>query len=1756
LKIVKNGGHRFVHEENVSIDSSENVPRLNKKVMVCNVFLVDKILPCISNDLSIKINDKVIISNNSNIGIVMSTVFYTPSTIPYPLNKMKIIIRKVSHPNSTPKPKSTPENNHITQEQYDNDYLALEKKVKYWKEQLIDLSKRNRMINYKDTKRSSLKILEPDFTELFNSLAITEKELTFQYPIDKNSDIKTFSMLTLLKTLAYPISVKVGDIHTDRTIDEREKTLDNLRAKSKLAREEQGANILYLSFGFIEWKNSANEPLKSPALMMPVLLKHKSVQSPYTLSRYDEDIEINPAIYYLFNKQYGIKLPAFKLENEKSLECYMKDIEKIIEPSGWKLSREVNLGLMSFIKLSMYYDLDDNKNLKRMYKNPLIKAMINNTIIPYENNCFDADSILPYECNEVLMADSSQQEAIALSKKGISFVMQGPPGTGKSQTITNIISQALADGKSVLFVSEKAAALQVVYKRLNEAGLDKFCLALHNHKANKKAIIENIADNFNLKSTRKYTNDSAELMELYERRQFLTQYAKEIHENIPPLNKSLYEVFGELNSLKNTHNIEFNIDGLTLIESPQYHRILYRIVEYEKALQYLGMKFSDNPWKGTVVKEVTQNFKDDLSKKTEGLTNRLLSLRKKFSTIMKSFNLNGICSWTDIIQTISLFNAIEKMPLFPFKWSIQTEREDLLKKANFANAKTKEYLKEFNALNFYFDKTFFNQDFSTYLDNINQTVRNIKNIDKEFQKDWAKIIDDSKNIEVLAVNTKNQLENIICAYEKGKSILFLPFSNLDTIEHVNIFADFLNLMFKAPALRKEWFDFGVFQKTRRLFVQAHNHFITLNDKKKFLMQEWEESALNMDAKSMLTRFKIKYNSFLKIFKFSYWTDIKTVRRVSKKIDLKISKTEIAAFLCQVIEINKEILWFSDNQQLLKECFGNFYIQQLTDWEMIDSCLSCVEKIYDAFPHNIVPDDLINILYDRANHIPIFNKLSSLLSTLNKENLTLVSANISKIFSDYSHKGIREYLLPKLNYLCAQSNKLVNSIAKISAYCLQNIPNSVLIEKVPQVIELNKTYNVLEKLYGDYQDFFGENLKGLETNWDLIIFNLKSITEFFAMDGVEKITEKFISMFCDNSYLKSEIYRAKNDLQYHIAQTENSYSAFKNLFEQSPNIDNTDVGEIATRVNDCISNIATLEKWISYTEKRNSCNEIGLEDFTKKIEAYDNTLKNIVDIFKKRFFTLWIQAVIDGKKIISHYLYQQNHNEDIERFVWLDKRQAFIARQRIKQNIIKGIRDWNENIIERTILNREASKSKRIMPLRELFKSIPNLLLKLKPCMMMSPLSVAYFLDAQSYNFDMVIFDEASQIFPQDAIGSIFRGRQVIIAGDTKQLPPTNFFTINTDNEEDLDRDDEEFVETESYDSILEETAGVLPNSTLLWHYRSKYEDLIAFSNQKIYENKLITFPSNINNGKDIGVEFVFVKDGIYEGKGRNLTEALRCVELVKEHIEKTPQRSLGIIAFSKSQQEIIAQEIQKFREKNRKYESFFEEGKEGEFFVKNLENVQGDERDTIIFSVSYGKTKEQKDKNQPMHLRFGPLGQKRGERRLNVAITRAKSNIKLVSSVFAQDIDLSHTQSEGIKMLCQYIEFARNRSADVSIPQSENDEDKFLDSVADFLISKGYKIKKYVGCSGYKIDVAIVHPQDDNCFVAGIECDGHSYSLAKSARDRDHLRKSVLESMGWQIYRIWSLEWTMNPVREKNNLLTFIETAIKEFIYDKKNEIR
>src|SRR5690554_5446269 len=449
-----------------------------------------------------------------------------------------------------------------------------------------------------------------------------------------------------------------------------------------------------------------------------------------------------------------------------------------------------------------------------------------------------------------------------------------------------------------------------------------------------------------------------------------------------------------------------------------------------------------------------------------------------------------------------------------------------------------------------------------------------------------------------------------------------------------------------------------------------------------------------------------------------------------------------------------------------------------------------------------------------------------------------------------------------------------------------------------------------------------------------------------------------------------------------------------------------------------------------------------------------------------------------------------------------------------------------------ILQRAIRNNGRGLAIRKLFDLKPNLLPRMCPCMLMSPISVAQYFEVDKTKFDLVIFDEASQMPTCDAVGAIARGQNMIVVGDPKQMPPTNFFSSNHFDEENADKEDLE--------SILDDCLALsIPSKHLLWHYRSKHESLIAFSNSNYYENKLLTFPSPDHRATKVTNVYV---PGYYDrGKTRqNHFEAKAVVAEVVKRLSnpKLAQKSIGIVTFSSVQQNIIEDLLNDQFKKNPDLEKIATEAQEP-IFVKNLENVQGDERDIILFSVGYGPDQEGK-----IYLNFGPLNREGGWRRLNVAISRARYEMKVFSTLRSDDIDSSRTSSEGVAGIKAFLQYSEKGIS--SLPQKQNiltgPQKTFEKMVAQALQDRGYTVETNIGSSGYKIDIAIVNPDNPSEYLLGILTDGLTYRAAKTAKDREINQAGVLKMLGWNIYKLWSLDWWDNPEK----VLTDIEKAIAQ----------
>ena len=574
---------------------------------------------------------------------------------------------------------------------------------------------------------------------------------------------------------------------------------------------------------------------------------------------------------------------------------------------------------------------------------------------------------------------------------------------------------------------------------------------------------------------------------------------------------------------------------------------------------------------------------------------------------------------------------------------------------------------------------------------------------------------------------------------------------------------------------------------------------------------------------------------------------------------------------------------------------------------------------------------------------------------------------------------------------------------------------------------------------------------------------------------------------------------------------------------------------AAFINELRDDTVGQQEWFEYQKARTALAKHGLEaaiDFCidQRVDA-----STVPSVLERALLRGWADAVIHNDERLRPAL-ASDREALVEEYRHLD--QQLVANA--VADIIKATnsrRPANTSIGEPGLIRREGLKKRKHIAVRDLIARTRTTSLAIKPVFMMSPLAVSQYLPSEM-SFDVVIFDEASQVTPGDAINCIYRGKALILAGDDKQLPPTSFFERNDEDDEDEDTDVKDFQ------SVLElaKACGAFTNLGLRWHYRSRHEDLIAFSNYKFYEGKLVTYPSSHSDGDDVGVAF-YNAHGTYRrgGGSDNPGEARKVAERVIEHFTNRADLTLGVVTFSVAQAAAVMDAIDEARDKRRDLDRHFDkEDRLDGFFVRSLESVQGDERDVIIFSVGYGP-----DEAGKITTNFGVLNKDRGWRRLNVGITRARQRVEVIASMRAGQIPPS--TNENVEYLRNYLDYAEKGTSTLAIPYSSTGlepDSPFEEAVIKTIQGWGYTVEPQVGAAGFRIDIGVRHPAYPGMFAIGVECDGYQYHSAPAARDRDRLRDQVLTGLGWTLHRIWSTAWYRNRTQEEARLRAAIQSAI------------
>ncbi|MEI8349821.1 MAG: DUF3320 domain-containing protein [Candidatus Omnitrophota bacterium] len=1631
--------------------------------------------------------------------------------------------------------------------------------IEEWKKRLIDLTRRNQLVFFNSTKKSTIEIKHPSFEDVFSSL-FNEKKFSVWLPPkdDENNKLSDSEKEDLFNSSpADDDEYNLRDNELAFVLSERKETERRIKSIYRKASSdylEKGIRTSIVAFGLLWWKEKdSHEEVCSPLLLYSVEILQATPEEPYKILGSEEDVILNPAIQVKMNWDFKIQLPEPDFDSDDwNLDAYLSSIEKLGKRDGWRVEKRMFLGNFSFHKIAMYQDLAVNASI--MEQHLIIKGLAEGFLderlcvndIPNEkelDNNADSKRML-----YILDADSSQSKAIESSICGHSFVLKGPPGTGKSQTISNIIAEFLEEGKTVLFVSEKMAALEVVFNRLKQARLTDYCLELHSHKANKKEVVKELKRCLDEQPIANKKVTSLELEKLRALRTRLNEYVLELHFVRDPLGESMYQVFGKLSRLDRMTLIPIKLpdDSFSPISFQSMKDLISRLRNCFIVIEE-GRVF---PWRGFKPQRFTHSLRADLIDKLTKIRSQISKLDGLFKDHSSILGLDSPVSLSGCKWMLQMSRKLTNNPSPVKLWFSEIERKQLLLEAQKYCDLDERYQLLRNEVLGDFNETFFGltvsikNDFQSVWGDLSALISKDAGMD-------AQLLVVRKELEAFSDSSRQYLEGYIRDVREIKEAFGLTIPENYSIERIKQLTELVSLLFVENKPEKAWFDPVALNRAVNMIKKLRVYCEKYSQLTTEIASKYYTGFLTLDTERLIKNFEGRYKSIFRFFIPGYYFDISRIKKISKT---KSFLATIVTDLRNVRELKELENTFNVESPSIKEALGNYFNGFDTNLEATEFAIETADKIIRLVGELPLPVGVLNAGAFGGIAHPNLKIISSRLHNT----LTVWLRELEKFGIIVSDKCLMVTKLPLVESSVVSLNQYFYDLS-LALKNLNIVVNAI--EQPKRVGHFNSCSEIFEKLdsLAQIRDFekdiqgrseklsqsFGNKFLGLQTNWREIVNALNWTKEFTGMIEGVPLSDDFLANVISGIRPKeSEISELDSERQ----TAENRIKEFEELFndkeDQFPpvRLENLDFDHITMDLDQLISRIDDLSYWLEYINIAGELRKYGLSSFIEKIVAIPPNPDQLGDIFVKSFYNAWVNKVSEQVPVLGEFK-GINHEDTVTEFRALDKKLNSLSSSLIieklnesKSGLLDGVRGS-----EVSVLRDQSARVRRHFPLRVLFSRIPHLLLKLKPCLLMSPLSVSHFIDQTNYKFDLVIFDEASQICSEDAVGAIARGKQLIVAGDNKQLPPTKFFQGDSTDEDDIEESNESFG---VYQSVLDdcERIGLTPQPLMLkWHYRSKHEGLIAYSNLRFYENKLVTFPCAKEKHDDLGIKFIYVSDGVFDrgGKRNNLKEAEIVADLVFDHLTKYgDSKTLGVATLNLPQKDAVLDAIEQRRKIHPELDKFFLTDRLSGFFVKNLESVQGDERDVIILSLGYGR-----DSQGRFTMNFGPINKDGGEKRLNVIVTRAKEKLILVSSIKASDFDLSNLNTEGVRHLYRYLDYAERGKEALELQDiTDGDVDSpFEEDVKNAIRAFGFDAVSQVGCSGFRIDIGVIDPAHPGCFILGVECDGATYHSAFTARERDRIRQEILEKLGWKMHRIWSPDWFYRKAEEIAKLKEVID---------------
>ena len=1480
--------------------------------------------------------------------------------------------------------------------------------------------------------------------------------------------------------------------------------LARILSKARMYQEERGLDVVYIVLGYLKWTLPNAEKLdefKSPILLLPVTLtKQKSSEGEiYSVAKLSDPL-LNPSLDHKLTVEAKLDLSRVKA----LLDTDHIDVEGLLEAIAalnpknmqWAVQREASFGIYPFQGIELYNDLDTQR--ADFSKFPIVTELMvgkrEGTSIGtsgFSEEDVDSkvgQSLVPHI---VLDADSSQFISLLKVANNENVALEGPPGSGKSQTIVNAIANAIYFGKKVLFVAQKVTALEVVLSRLQSLSLHPFVLPLMGGHGSTDEFYEAVADRLEMQPSLS-SRDIENLKTQYEiHRDKLTDYIDILTRPVTGTGMTVHQVLGvavaNSETIKNLplelRSIRVYPDRLVKGFRPSDIDVMASQVA-DWCVRLSNCKISNSsPWANVPA----ETFDTDLVNKAMVDAGRASI---EIQTALSKLNPTSE----------KLFEDCLKNPLTTIQNQVNelSRDHDLFKAHDLSMDMGQDVARR--ALNELVET---NNQLADLQSRLGLTAEKLPIVGKNkssfvLLKDFVSEFKIQNITAATIVATKDNLvarKSRLQKVRTFKAEIIEQISPEITLQQILAYEPLLKYREKLQSVKSYLREMGIegarteFRKTKQLLRSRTNIF----------------SVDQLPSSRELTGLQSTIQNG-GIFSFMSRTYKSAMLEAGRILVAANTKPNILRKLEEAQSFIKE--WTS------LELSNQVNISDASLLENLSGMLSILDEL------EVINNRSGATLFSALQLLTLekLEDLTGMIRALEATDLTW-----SDILTEASSIDSKITKIQNSLNALIEAETVFVSLGFVSPIKLMVlISNSETIEKL-----LDKRVDLIAKLGPEFEDN-GVAKKILKAHLDYAELPEPVVTVLFDEDGEQafEVLEKLLPSF---EKVQKSFYLLMQVIGKHVVAQAIDVKKCLEVLEHYRS-DQTGLNNlIARRSVFAESKKAGLDNLIEKIEKAGMSQDY--KGFAKAALA-----ASLQDQIQHEFGSVLMQ--FEGSSLSAARSQLQS----------LDRKIIEISRHEVANNAIARAKPPYGNAYgkkseytELALLGNELQKQRRTPP-RKILKRAQTALMELFPCWMMVPSAVAQHLPKKT-DFDLVIIDEASQMTPENSISALMRAKNAFIAGDTNQLPPTNFFKgLSVDEEEDED------VATME-ESILE-LANIQfhPKHRLLWHYRSKHEDLISFSNHYVYDDELVIFPSPNPTIDGMGISLVEV-NGTFQ-RGVNPAEAQVMLDAIVQFMKDTPNRSLGVAVMNQSQMDQLEALVLREAEANKavsKYIDDWASARQGleRFFVKNLENVQGDERDVIFVGTVYGR-----DPLGKFYQRFGPINGPAGKRRLNVLFSRAKEQIVTFSSIPLGEFNPPPT-NEGATLLRRWLEFsATKRLGEVAHnhDRAGHTESPFEEHVIEAVRSLGYEAVPQVGVSSYFIDIGIKHSKYPLGYICGIECDGATYHSSKSARDRDRLREEVLKRLGWDLYRIWSTDWFRDPLGCREVLKGYLADRLETLV--------